>query len=129
MSHQKDTTVINPSGKPKVVLIVATQIVMQMELGMIVLSVEFIPAKVARKTNLFVLWGNPQPRSDPPRSQNGTMAKDAWRVRKVYWRRERAYDKTRVRVECVVCIAGAFIGWDDNLKGEYITRGEMTEIW
>ncbi len=26
--------------------------------------------------------------------QNGTMAKDAWLVRKVYWSRERAHDKT-----------------------------------
>ncbi len=30
------------------------------------------------ETNLFVLEGNPQPRSDPPHSQNGTIAKDAW---------------------------------------------------
>ncbi len=54
------------------------------------------------ETNLFVLWENPQPRSDPPHSQNGTMAKDAWWVRKVYWRRERALDKTE-RELCVWC--------------------------
>ncbi len=34
---------------------------------------------LANETYLFVLWGNPQPRSDPPpHSQNGTLAKDSW---------------------------------------------------
>ncbi len=33
---------------------------------------------LANKTYLFVSWGNPQPRFNPPHSQNGTMAKDAW---------------------------------------------------
>ncbi len=45
-----------------------------------------------------------------PHNQNGTMAKDAWLVRNVYWRRERAHDKTGERVVFVVCTAGAFIG-------------------
>ncbi len=51
-------------------------------------------------------------------NQNGTMAKDAWRVRKVYWRRELAHGKTRVRVVFVVCTAGAFIECVDNVKSE-----------
>ncbi len=40
-----------------------------------------------------------------PPYQDGTMAKDAWCVRKVYWRRERAHDKTgkRVIVSGVLC--------------------------
>ncbi len=45
-----------------------------------------------------------------PHSQNGTMAKDAWLVRKVYWRRERAHDKTGKGVVFVVRTTGAFIG-------------------
>ncbi len=45
-----------------------------------------------------------------PHSQNGTMAKDAWLVRKVYWRRDCANDKTEESVVCVVSTAGAFIG-------------------
>ncbi len=51
-----------------------------------------------------------------PHSQNGTMAKDAWWVRKVYWRRERAHNKTGKRVVFVVCTAGAFIGCVDKVK-------------
>ncbi len=51
-----------------------------------------------------------------PSNQNGTMAKDAWRVRKVYWRRKLAQDKTVERVVFVVCSAGAFIGCVDNVK-------------
>ncbi len=45
-----------------------------------------------------------------PHSQNGTMAKDAWLVGEVYWRRERAHDKTGESGVCVVCTADAFIG-------------------
>ncbi len=45
-----------------------------------------------------------------PHSQNGTMAKDAWWVRKVYWRRERAHDKIGKSVGLVMCTVGAFIG-------------------
>ncbi len=70
------------------------------------------------ETYLFVLWGNPQPLSDPPHSQNGTMAKDALRVRKVYWGRERAHDKTGERVVFVVCTVGAFIGCVVEIKSE-----------
>ncbi len=47
----------------------------------------------------------------------------------MYWRRERAHDKTGERVVFVVFIAGAFIGCVDNVKSELITKGEkMTEI-
>ncbi len=53
-----------------------------------------------------------------PRCQNGTMAKDAWWVRKVYWRRERAHDKTGERVVCVMYCAGTFIRFVDNVKSE-----------
>ncbi len=45
-----------------------------------------------------------------PHSQNGTMAKDASLVGKVYWRRERAHDKAGERVVFVICTVGAFIG-------------------
>ncbi len=51
----------------------------------------------------------PSHASIPPH-QNGMMAKDAWWVRKVYWRRERAHDKTGKRVVFVMCTVGAFIG-------------------
>ncbi len=51
-----------------------------------------------------------------PHSQNGTMAKDGWLVRKVYWRRERTHDKTGESVVFVMCTVGAFIGRDDNVK-------------
>ncbi len=54
-----------------------------------------------------------------PPYQNSTMAKDAWWVRKVHWRRERAPDKTGKRVVVfVVCTAGAFIGCVDNVKSD-----------
>ncbi len=46
------------------------------------------------------------------------------RVGQVYWRRQRALGKTRVRVVFVVCTAGAFIGCVDNVKSEYMTKGE-----
>ncbi len=45
---------------------------------------------------LVVLAENPSHASIPP-YQNGTMAKDACRVWKVLWRRERALDRMRVR--------------------------------
>ncbi len=45
-----------------------------------------------------------------PHSQNGAMAKDAWLVRTVYWRRERAHDKTGEGFVFLVCCAGTFIG-------------------
>ncbi len=71
----------------------------------------------------------PQPWSDPPNNQNDTMAKDAWWVRKLYWRRERAHDKTGKRVVFVVCTTGAFIRRVDTIKSEYITKGEkMIEV-
>ncbi len=38
------------------------------------------------------------------------MAKDAWWVGKVYWRGERAHDKTGKRVVFVMRTVGAFIG-------------------
>ncbi len=44
------------------------------------------------------------------------MAKGAWLVRKVYWRREREHDKTEERVVFVVCTADAFIGYVDKVK-------------
>ncbi len=50
------------------------------------------------------------------------MAKNACWVRKVYWRRGRAHDKTRVSVMFVVCTAGAFIGCVAKVKSEKITR-------
>ncbi len=43
----------------------------------------------------------------------------------MYWRRDRAHDKTRVRVEFVECTAGAFIRWqmfDKIRKGEKMTE-------
>ncbi len=46
----------------------------------------------------------------PPHNQNGTMAKDACGVVKMYWRRERARDQTRERIVFVMCTVGAFIG-------------------
>ncbi len=46
------------------------------------------------------------------------LVKDACGVGKVYWRRERAHDKTRVRVVRVVCTAGAFTGFVNNVKRE-----------
>ncbi len=59
-----------------------------------------------------------------PPNQNGTMGWHACWVRKMYWRREHAQDKTRVSVLFVVCTAGAFIGLN-----EWITRGEkMTKV-
>ncbi len=51
-----------------------------------------------REGNRFFFQKTPTHVSIPP-YQKGTTAKDAWLVRKVYWRRERAHDKTRVRVE------------------------------
>ncbi len=39
-------------------------------------------------------------------------------VRKVYWRRERAHDKTAERVVFVVCTTGAFIVRVDKVKSE-----------
>ncbi len=51
-----------------------------------------------------------------PHIQNDMLAKDAWRVRKVYWRRERAHDKTAKRVVLVACTAGAFKGSVDKIK-------------
>ncbi len=53
-----------------------------------------------------------------PHSQNGTMAKDACGVGKMYWRRDRAHDKMRVRVVFVGRTTGAFIGCVDNAKSE-----------
>ncbi len=47
--------------------------------------------------NRLIFEKTPSPVSIPP-YQNGTMAKDAWWIRKVYWRRERAHDKTGKRV-------------------------------
>ncbi len=46
-----------------------------------------------------------------PHSQNGTMAKDAWWVRKVYWHRERAHDKIGKSVVC--CCVWL---WADTLR-------------
>ncbi len=47
----------------------------------------------------------------------------------MYWRRERAHDKTRVRVVFVARTAGAFIGCVDNVKSEQITKSEkMTKV-
>ncbi len=47
----------------------------------------------------------------------------------MYWRRERAHDETGDRVVRVVCTAGVFIGCVDNVKSEWITRGEkMTKV-
>ncbi len=46
---------------------------------------------------------NPSHASIPP-YQNGTMAKDAWWVRKVFWRRERAHDKTGKRELYLWCV-------------------------
>ncbi len=63
---------------------------------------------LANEEHRLVLRENPKPCLDPP-YQNGTMAKDGWWVRKVYWRRERAHDMTEKRVVFVVCTAGAFI--------------------
>ncbi len=37
---------------------------------------------------------------------------------KVYWRRQRAHDKTGERVVFVVCTQGAFIWRVDNVKSE-----------
>ncbi len=42
----------------------------------------------------------------------------------MYWRRERAHDKTGKRVVFVVCTAGALIGCVDKIKSELITKGE-----
>ncbi len=53
-----------------------------------------------------------------PHSQNGTMAKDAWWVRRVYWRRERAHDKIGERVVFIVCTAGASVEYVDKVKSE-----------
>ncbi len=65
------------------------------------------------------LFNEETPRHGPiPHSQNGTMAKDAWSVRKVYWRRERAHDKTGESVVCVMCCAVTFIRFVDNEKSE-----------
>ncbi len=36
----------------------------------------------------------------------------------VYWRRERAHDKTGEGIVFVVCTADAFIGWVGNVKSE-----------
>ncbi len=59
---------------------------------------------------------NPPAMSRSPQKQNGKMAKDAWWVRKMYWSRERAHDKTGEWVVFMVCTAGAFIGRVDNVK-------------
>ncbi len=57
------------------------------------------------------------------------MAKNACWVRKVYWRRERAHDKTRVSAMFVVCTVGAFIGCVDKVKSEKITEvGTRTKV-
>ncbi len=58
---------------------------------------------------------NPQPCRYPP-NRNGAITKDASRVIKVYWLRERAHDKTGERVVFVVCTAGAFMGSVDKVK-------------
>ncbi len=76
-----------------------------------------IVAKVTEGHHL-VLGGKPAAMSRSPPNQNGTMAKGAWWVRKVYWRRERAHDKAGERVEFVVCTAGVFIGCVDKVKCE-----------
>ncbi len=71
---------------------------------------------LANPVEIFSLYINEGPEGyrfvlvENPHGQNGPMAKDAWWVRKVYWRRERAHYKMRVSVVFVVCIAGAFIG-------------------
>ncbi len=57
-----------------------------------------------------VFFEKPPSQASIPPNQNGTMANDAWLVRKVYRRSEHAHDKTRVRVVFVVCTAGAFLG-------------------
>ncbi len=46
----------------------------------------------------------------------------------VYWRRERAHDKTGEGIVFVVCTADAFIGWVDNVKTEQVTRGDKMMI-
>ncbi len=47
----------------------------------------------------------------------------------MYWRSERAHERTGARVVFVVCTAGTFIGCVDNVKSETITRGEkMTKV-
>ncbi len=51
-----------------------------------------------------------------PLYQNGTMAKDACGVRNIYWPRERAHDKTRERVVCVMRCADTLIRFVDNVK-------------
>ncbi len=73
----------------------------------------------------LVLGENPQPCLVSPASE-WHDGQSAWWLRNVYWRRERAHDKTEERV---VCTAGAFIGCVDNVKSEQVTQGEeMTKV-
>ncbi len=44
----------------------------------------------------------------------------------MYWRRENAHNKMRVRAVFVLCTAGAFLGYVDKVKSEWITKGDKT---
>ncbi len=65
----------------------------------------------------------------PPPNQNGTMAKDACCVGKLYWRREHALgEMTAVRL---MCTAGTFTGCVDNVKSEQMTNhfGKTNKVY
>ncbi len=51
------------------------------------------------KGNSLFFEKTPSHVSIPP-NQHGTVVKDAWRVTKIYWRRERAHDKTGESKSC-----------------------------
>ncbi len=59
--------------------------------------------------NHLVLGENPPAMPRSPHIRMAQWPKTAVKL-KVYWRRERAHDKTGKRVVCLVCCAGTFIG-------------------
>ncbi len=68
------------------------------------------PGVLANKTNLFVLWGNLQPWSDPPIVRMARWPKTAGELGKCIGAESVRTTRQEKVLCCVVCTAGAFIG-------------------